>query len=207
MGIDEILTAPHSPWQNPFAERLIGSIRRERLDHRARTHLSLDKDAPHGRPIERPELGRVIPVREVGGLPTPSQRPTGGLIQPNRSPRPGPSLRQAAPPPHLELHCFRSRIRMGSKRLAALPPTRCLSLLFLGLSGQRRPCQPSGMRFWRRTAFGGRPHEDRTKTARREASGRTSEGKDGAPGVTRTPGTQFRKLLLYPPELRGHADL
>ena len=29
----------------------------------------------------------------------------------------------------------------------------------------------------------------------------------GAPGVTRTPGTQFRKLLLYPPELRGHADL
>src|SRR5438034_9621424 len=33
MGIDEILTAPHSPWQNPFAERLIGSIRRECLDH------------------------------------------------------------------------------------------------------------------------------------------------------------------------------
>ena len=89
MGIDEILTAPHSPWQNPFAERLIGSIRRECLDHvlvlgerhlrrtlaryfayyhRARPHLSLDKDAPHGRPIERPGLGRVIPVREVGGL-------------------------------------------------------------------------------------------------------------------------------------------
>jgi hypothetical protein len=36
--------------------------------HRARTHLSLDKDAPHGRPIERPDLGRVIPIREVGGL-------------------------------------------------------------------------------------------------------------------------------------------
>jgi putative transposase len=89
MGIDEILTAPHSPWQNPFAERLIGSIRRECLDHvivlgerhlrrtltryfayyhRARTHLLLDKDAPDGRPIERPELGRVIPIREVGGL-------------------------------------------------------------------------------------------------------------------------------------------
>jgi len=32
------------------------------------THLSLDKDAPHGRPIERPELGKVIPIREVGGL-------------------------------------------------------------------------------------------------------------------------------------------
>jgi len=89
MGISEVLTAPYSPWQNPFAERLIGSIRRECLPHvlvlgeshlrrtlaryfayyhRARTHLSLDKDAPQGRRIERPELGRVIPIREVGGL-------------------------------------------------------------------------------------------------------------------------------------------
>src|SRR5438094_8785874 len=89
MGVGEVLTAPHSPWQNSFAERLTGSIRRECLNHvlvlgerhlrrtltryfayyhRARTHLSLDKDAPHGRPIERPELGKVIPIREVGGL-------------------------------------------------------------------------------------------------------------------------------------------
>jgi len=89
LGVGEVLTAPQSPWQNPFAERLIGSIRRECLNHvlilgerhlrrtlaryfayyhRARTHLSLAKDAPHGRPIERPELGRVIPIREVGGL-------------------------------------------------------------------------------------------------------------------------------------------
>jgi transposase InsO family protein len=89
MRIDEILTAPHSPWQNPFVERLIGSIRRECLDHvlvlgerhlrrtltryfayyhRARTHLSLDKDAPHGRPIELPELGTITPVPGVGGL-------------------------------------------------------------------------------------------------------------------------------------------
>jgi transposase InsO family protein len=78
MGIGEILTAPSSPWQNPFAERLIGSIRRECLDHvlvlserhlrrilaryfsyyhGARTHLALQKDAPDGRPIERPEVG------------------------------------------------------------------------------------------------------------------------------------------------------
>src|SRR5437667_424202 len=89
MGIDEILTAPHSPWQNPFAERLIGSIRRECLDHvlvlgerhlrrtlaryfayyhRVRTHLSLDKDAPDRRPIEPPEFGTVIQIPEVGGL-------------------------------------------------------------------------------------------------------------------------------------------
>jgi transposase InsO family protein len=89
LGIVEVLTAPHCPWQNPFAERLIGSIRRECLNqvlvlgerhlrrtlaryfayyHRARTHLSLDKDAPDGRRIERPELGKVLPIREVGGL-------------------------------------------------------------------------------------------------------------------------------------------
>ena len=89
MGIREVLTAPHSPWQNPFAERLIGSIRRECLDHvlvlserhlrriltryvayyhHARTHLALDKDAPDRRPIEPPEVGRIIPIPEVGGL-------------------------------------------------------------------------------------------------------------------------------------------
>jgi putative transposase len=89
MGICEVPTAPHSPWQNPFAERLIGSIRRECLNHvfvlgerhlrrtltayftyyhRARTHLSLDKDAPDGRPIEPADLGMIIPIPEVGGL-------------------------------------------------------------------------------------------------------------------------------------------
>jgi putative transposase len=89
MGIDEVLTAPHSPWQNPFAERLIGSIRRECLNHvlvlgerhlrrtlaryfdyyhRARTHLSLDKDAPDVRSVELPEAGRIVEIPEVGGL-------------------------------------------------------------------------------------------------------------------------------------------
>jgi putative transposase len=89
MRIREVLTAPHSPWQNPFAERLIGSIRRECLDHvvvlgerhlrriltsylvyyhQARTHLSLDKDAPDGRPITPPVLGAIISIPEVGGL-------------------------------------------------------------------------------------------------------------------------------------------
>jgi transposase InsO family protein len=85
MGIDEVLAAPHSPWQNPFAERLIGSIRRECLDHvlvlgerhlrsilaryhRARTHLSLDKDAPHVRSVELPGAGRIVEIPEVGGL-------------------------------------------------------------------------------------------------------------------------------------------
>jgi putative transposase len=89
MRIEEVLTAPHSPWQNPFAERLIGSIRRECLDHvlvlgeshlrrilaryfsyyhRARTHLSLAKDAPDIRPVELPEAGGIMELPEVGGL-------------------------------------------------------------------------------------------------------------------------------------------
>jgi putative transposase len=89
LGIEEVLTAPQSPWQNPFVERLIGSVRRECLDHvlvlsephlrrvltryfayyhRARTHLALDKDAPDRRPIEEPARGSVVAIPEVGGL-------------------------------------------------------------------------------------------------------------------------------------------
>ncbi|PYU46838.1 MAG: integrase [Acidobacteria bacterium] len=73
MSIHEVLTAPQSPWQNSYVERLIGSIRRECLDHvivfheaglrrilkdyfeyyeKCRTHLSLEKDAPVSRPVE-----------------------------------------------------------------------------------------------------------------------------------------------------------
>jgi len=89
MGVREVLTAPQSPWQNPYAERLIGSIRRECLDHfvvfgesslrrtlksyfdyyhGARTHLSLEKDAPETRPVQPPELGSIVELPEVGGL-------------------------------------------------------------------------------------------------------------------------------------------
>ena len=71
MGIEEVRIAPQSPWQNPYVERLIGSIRREVIDHvivlneqhlrrllteyvayyhRFRTHLSLDMDCPVPRP-------------------------------------------------------------------------------------------------------------------------------------------------------------
>ncbi len=88
MGIHEVLTAPQSPWQNAYVERLIGSIRRECLDHvivfheaglrrivkdyfeyyeRCRTHLSLEKDAPVSRRVEPPSLGQVIEIPKVGG--------------------------------------------------------------------------------------------------------------------------------------------
>ena len=89
MGIHEIRTAPRSPWQNAYAERLIGSIRRECLDHvivvneiglsrvlsryltyyhQARTHLALAKDSPHPRPIASPALGPIVEIPQVGGL-------------------------------------------------------------------------------------------------------------------------------------------
>ena len=89
LGIREVLTAPQSPWQNPYVERFIGSIRRECLDHviiinssglrrilkdyfeyyeRSRTHLSLDKDAPVSRPVQPPSCGRVVEIPMVGGL-------------------------------------------------------------------------------------------------------------------------------------------
>ena len=89
MRIAEILTAPRSPWQNAFAERVIGTIRCELLDHvivlneqhlrrrlrsylryyhGSRTHLALDKDAPEPRDVEPPEHGRVIGLPQVGGL-------------------------------------------------------------------------------------------------------------------------------------------
>jgi transposase InsO family protein len=89
MNIDEVITAPRSPWQNPYVERLIGSIRRELLDcvivvdeahlrrllrsyfsyyHCSRTHLSLHKDAPEPRPIQAPETGSIVALPQVGGL-------------------------------------------------------------------------------------------------------------------------------------------
>jgi transposase InsO family protein len=89
MGIREVLTAPRAPWQNPFVERVIGSIRRECLDHflilneahlrrllrghigyynTARPHQSLDNNCLQPREVHPPELGRVVAIPQVGGL-------------------------------------------------------------------------------------------------------------------------------------------
>jgi putative transposase len=89
MDIREVLIAPRSPWQNPFVERVIGSIRRECLNHvvvlnerhlkrilkgyfgyyhRWRTHLSLDMDCPESRAVQLSESGRIVEFPEINGL-------------------------------------------------------------------------------------------------------------------------------------------
>jgi putative transposase len=73
LGIREVLTAPESPWQNAYVERLIGSIRRVLKSYfeyyeQSRTHLSLVKDAPISRPIQPWAMGRIVEIPEVGGL-------------------------------------------------------------------------------------------------------------------------------------------
>jgi hypothetical protein len=87
MGIRDKPTTPTSPWQNGYAERLIGSIRRECVDHvivlgevhlrrilrsyahycnDVRTHRSLDKNAPVSRPVQR--TGIIKSHAILGGL-------------------------------------------------------------------------------------------------------------------------------------------
>ena len=87
LGIRDHPTSARSPWQNGFAERLIGSIRRECLDHvvvfgehhlrhvltcytdyynAVRTHLSLGKDTPHRRSVQL--AGRIQACPIIGGL-------------------------------------------------------------------------------------------------------------------------------------------
>jgi Integrase core domain len=76
MGIRDVLTAPQSPWQNPFAERLIGSIRRECLDH-VLVYLSLDKDAPTDGRLSRRNSARSsrCPKSAACIIATPGARP------------------------------------------------------------------------------------------------------------------------------------
>ena len=89
MDSEEVTIAPRSPWQHPYGERVIGSMRRDALDHVIvlnerhlrrvlrsdgdyyhdwRTHLSREMDAPASRAVQSPELGSVRKRPEVGGV-------------------------------------------------------------------------------------------------------------------------------------------
>ena len=89
LGIQEVLGAPRAPQQRAYIEHVIGTIRRECLDHvivfnegslsrhlklfleyyhGTRTHLSLEKVTPESRPVQPAESGRVVAVRQAGGL-------------------------------------------------------------------------------------------------------------------------------------------
>jgi transposase InsO family protein len=89
MGIQQKLMSPRSPWQSPYAERFIGSIRRECLDrvivfnerhlrqvlqsyiayyHTIRPHRSLDHDSPVPRPVQSADRGQVVELPLIGGL-------------------------------------------------------------------------------------------------------------------------------------------
>jgi transposase InsO family protein len=89
LGITEVRIAQRAPWQNPYVERLIGSIRRECLDHvifvgeahlrrilttylayyhEVRPHLALERNTPVPRSFEPRSLARVIALPQVGGL-------------------------------------------------------------------------------------------------------------------------------------------
>ncbi len=89
LGIEEVLIAPRSPWENPYVERLIGSLRRECLNHvivldqrhlkrvlrsyfayyhQARTHFALAKQCPEPREAQSPKQGKVVAFPHVGGL-------------------------------------------------------------------------------------------------------------------------------------------
>ena len=89
LGMRDRPTAPRSPWQNPYAERVIGSIRRECLNcvvvlnerhlkrllrnylayyHQWRPHRSLEMDSPDGRPVHPPGQGEIVEFPAVQGL-------------------------------------------------------------------------------------------------------------------------------------------
>ena len=142
MGIKQVLSAPRSPWQRAYVERLIGTIRRECLDHmivfnerslyrhlqgfleyyhRNRTHLALEKDSPEPRPIQPPESGWIVSIPVLGGsciIVTDGERRKSGDSD---DPISRDECRQTCD--HLQEHGYRrAATPLGSDLQSSLPP-------------------------------------------------------------------------------------
>ena len=110
MGIKEVLSAPRSPWQRAYVERVIGTIRRECLDHmivlneaslyrhvkaylsyyhESRTHLSLAKDTPEPRPCTRRHSEPWLPYRKLADFTTATSDAQPERSNPRRNSNPG----------------------------------------------------------------------------------------------------------------------
>jgi putative transposase len=108
MGIEQVVSAARAPWQNPYVERVIGSLRRECTDHvivtgvahlrrvlreyvayynADRTHVALDKDSPAPRPVLPHGRGQVIALPRVGGLHHRYERCAPDVLRTHRAPR------------------------------------------------------------------------------------------------------------------------
>ena len=151
MAIEEVVTAPRSPWQNAYVERIIGSIRRECLDHvivfderhlrrvlsayfeyhhRSRTHLSLGKDCPEPRPYSH---RLQVPL-------LPSHRPAACTIATSVvQPEPAPVSRcqggVGCPPSH---RSEPGALRAPSRKLAPQRAALCSMPNFVGRGPQRQ---------------------------------------------------------------------
>src|SRR5262249_20243501 len=134
LGIAEVVSAPASPWRNPYVERLIGTIRRECLDHmivlnarhlrhvltiysryyhRGLTNLGQEKDAPDSRPISPPS--GWIDHRDSGSRRTASPLRTAGGVSGLDLPRAWRSGTVGAPIAQLASSTVTIRVKLPSK--------------------------------------------------------------------------------------------
>jgi len=168
LGLEQVRIAPHSPWQSPYVERLIGSVRPSvwitssvlnqahlhRLlksyfayYHRSRTHLSLDKDAPDHRPVQVRRRERSLPFPKWADsiIATNAWRPEITMPRPGESSSPGSRRSKRLRPRVCSRPYHQLRRRRVFHCLCRLPPkTPTFPLVF---PVRRSFCQRHGSRF------------------------------------------------------------
>jgi hypothetical protein len=143
MGVEDVKSASRSPWEDPFVERLIGTLRRDLTDHvivlgerqlmrllkehvacheAIRTHLSLEKDSPRGREVQGPVRGDVVALPRVGGLHHRHERRAARVQAGASSPATAASAAPGRPPPWSVRGC--SNRSACSAPASAITPAR-----------------------------------------------------------------------------------